>query len=1109
MPAKGELVALKSGDILHNGRYRIVELVGSGGFGTVYKAVNTGMWASHVAVKASTPQLPPARNPSEQLKQQQFLERARQLFEEEARLLYELRHSNLPRVTDYFDEPGLGQFMVMDFIEGVSLADLLEQRGGPLPEAEALHYARQVGGALHYLHSRRPPIIHRDVKPGNIILTGDNQLFLVDFGIAKVYQGDGKSSRHARGTSAGYSPPEQYDPRVPTTERSDIYSLGATLYTLLTYTGRFEDELLEAPARSSQPHATPPPRRRNPAVSEQTSQAVMAALRLSVDERPPSVSAFLALLPELPYAPESRPRVGLAAPPAEPSDQTAIHEGARADTPTDPPIAPAVSPATRLPAGPPDRPTEPPAAPPRSRPAPAPTRLISKLPLAGQLWLGRFQIERSLTDDPRYQLFMARDNVLQRDVEIWLWRGREHAKTSFVHKSLSSAAALHHHEAVATVAAHGNADGYVWLAVLYMAGGSLVERLAGDTIGLREAGAIMERLAAALDYAHANTVFHGDIHPRHVLFDAAGAAYLSFLDPWEFVASEIRATHTIDIDAGHYRSPERLQRYQPATAADDIYSLGGVLFRMLTGASPQGYVAGDTTISTPATSNATRAARRKLSSGLRAVFDRALAAQPAARYPTAGALAGDLRRAIDAEEAYLALFKTITTALLREPELLEPLVLALREAAKQPGGPAAVAALLKAISRRPGMSPRLAIILELAAARPDIVGTLAEFVAAGSLGGEPQVTPPPAPARAAADQRPSSHTTALPSQPTATKPPPAGKPLPLPSSRATRDTALSIEEETGDGAPPATPAKSPPAKSPPSPPPAPARSAPPPSPTPSPPALRIGSTFNNRYDVHDRLEDHRHTQLFLARDRTLGRKVTIRAWLDPQGPEFAKLLRQLARLDHWAVAPMYDFGDDKGRPYVLAPFFPGGSLAERLGDAFAPGAAVEIIYRVAEGLTVLHGHGLIHGRLEPGSILFDKHDHVWLSLHDVDPGQGVIRQDGGQYSIVATPYTSPEQEDFLVRRIDYRADIYALGIILYEMLAGRPPFLSDDPKALAEMHRLAPIPPIDTWHDIPVPRAMEEAIRRALSKKPADRYPAAYQFGLALAPWRGAGVEKG
>ena len=140
-------MALSPGTVLQN-RYRIAKLVGQGGFGAVYRGWDIAL-EQPVAVKENFDSGP---------------ESQRQ-FEREAKLLAGLRHPNLPRVGDHFSVPGQGQYLVMDYVEGKSLAVLLAERGGPLSEAEAVPWVRQVCDALTYLHTRTPPIIHRDIKP--------------------------------------------------------------------------------------------------------------------------------------------------------------------------------------------------------------------------------------------------------------------------------------------------------------------------------------------------------------------------------------------------------------------------------------------------------------------------------------------------------------------------------------------------------------------------------------------------------------------------------------------------------------------------------------------------------------------------------------------------------------------------------------------------------------------------------------------------------------------------------------------------------------------------------------------------------------------------------
>jgi len=265
-------VTLAIGSILQN-RYRIVKLIGQGGFGAVYRGWDLSL-EQPVAVKENFG--------SDAESQRQF--------EREAKLLAGLRHPNLPRVGDHFVVPGQGQYLVMDFVEGKSLTTLLSERGGPLDEAEVLPWMRQVCEALDYLHTRTPPIIHRDVKPDNIIVAPDGRAMLVDFGISKVYDPGKGTTIGAKAVTPGYSPPEQYG-RGRTDARSDVYALGATLYTLLT--GQTPPD---GPDLSSGADVLTPPRQVNPAVSAATSAAVVAAMAPTISRRLENAVGFGRLL---------------------------------------------------------------------------------------------------------------------------------------------------------------------------------------------------------------------------------------------------------------------------------------------------------------------------------------------------------------------------------------------------------------------------------------------------------------------------------------------------------------------------------------------------------------------------------------------------------------------------------------------------------------------------------------------------------------------------------------------------------------------------------------------------------------------------------------------
>ena len=280
-----------------NNRYRIAKLVGQGGFGAVYRAWDLSL-SQPVALKENVDTGP---------------ESQRQ-FEREAKLLAGLRHPNLPRVNDHFVLPGLGQYLVMDFVEGKSLRAMLVERGRPLDEAEVLPWVRQVCDALEYLHTRTPPIIHRDIKPDNIIVTPEGRAMLVDFGISKLYDPGKGTTVGAKAVTPGFSPPEQYA-GGRTDPRSDIYALGATLYTLLT--GQVPPE---GPELSSGVAMLNPPRQINRAISEQTAAVIAAAMAPTISQRLASAADLAgALAGRMPSPPPTGPKVITPPLPAKPA----------------------------------------------------------------------------------------------------------------------------------------------------------------------------------------------------------------------------------------------------------------------------------------------------------------------------------------------------------------------------------------------------------------------------------------------------------------------------------------------------------------------------------------------------------------------------------------------------------------------------------------------------------------------------------------------------------------------------------------------------------------------------------------------------------------------
>ncbi len=253
---------------LVNNRYRIVSILGQGGMGAVYRASD-----EHLLIPVA-------------VKENLFLteEYGRQ-FQREAHILAGLRHPNLPHVSDYFMMENQGQYLVMDYVEGEDLRQRME-RMGILPERETILIGISICDALTYLHTRNAPIVHRDIKPGNIKVTPDGQAVLVDFGLAKIMQGAQVTSTGARAMTPGYSPPEQYG-TARTDYRSDIYSLGATLYATLT--GVIPEDGL---ARMTGKAKLTPIRDLSPRVNRRLADAIEKALEVDPDDRYQTAEEF-------------------------------------------------------------------------------------------------------------------------------------------------------------------------------------------------------------------------------------------------------------------------------------------------------------------------------------------------------------------------------------------------------------------------------------------------------------------------------------------------------------------------------------------------------------------------------------------------------------------------------------------------------------------------------------------------------------------------------------------------------------------------------------------------------------------------------------------------
>ena len=284
--------ALKTNAVLQNGKYRIEGVLGQGGFGITYLASQVAL-NRKVTIKEFF--MKELCNRDEQTSQVSVpsmgsvdtVARFRAKFVKEAQTIAALNNPHIIHIHDIFEENGTAYY-VMDYLSGGSLSDLV-QRDGVLAEATALGYIRQVADALSYIHARN--INHLDIKPSNVLIDGNGNAVVIDFGLSKRYDETGsQTSTTPVGISHGFAPLEQYQPGGVSTfsPTTDIYSLGATLYKLLSgQTPPNATALLEADLDLSRLSA-----------SSSTKAAIAAAMQPKRKGRPQTVEAFIAMLDE-------------------------------------------------------------------------------------------------------------------------------------------------------------------------------------------------------------------------------------------------------------------------------------------------------------------------------------------------------------------------------------------------------------------------------------------------------------------------------------------------------------------------------------------------------------------------------------------------------------------------------------------------------------------------------------------------------------------------------------------------------------------------------------------------------------------------------------------
>jgi serine/threonine-protein kinase len=269
--------------------------------------------------------------------------------------------------------------------------------------------------------------------------------------------------------------------------------------------------------------------------------------------------------------------------------------------------------------------------------------------------------------------------------------------------------------------------------------------------------------------------------------------------------------------------------------------------------------------------------------------------------------------------------------------------------------------------------------------------------------------------------------------------------------------------------------------------------------------------FGDRYEVEARIGVGGMAEVWRGRDRVLNRTVAIKTLL----PQFARdgsfvdrfrrEAQAAARLNHPGIVSVYDSGDGDN-PYIVMQYIEGRTLADFLGAGrdLQPMQAAQIAQEIGEALAAAHAHGVIHRDIKPANVMVTRDGKVLVMDF------GIARLIAGPETAPQTSavmgtasYLSPEQAQG--QPVDARTDIYSLGVVLYEMLTGRPPFTGDSPMAIA-YKQVNATPPAPSSVNPDVPPELDAVVMRALSKNPANRYQTAGEFAEDLERARTGGV---
>ncbi len=541
---------------------------------------------------------------------EQFVKR----FKLEARSAASLSHPNIVAVYDAGEGVFGGEkvpYIAMEYVPGGTLKDLVVQHAEPLPTATAVELALQVARALEAAHNRQ--IIHRDIKPQNILLTEDGAAKVADFGLARAAASSSSTLTQEAGGILGtphYISPEQVMGKSAS-PRSDLYALGVVLYEMLTGELPYDADTPVGVVMQHVHGRLRAPKEVNASVPEGINALCVRLLARDPEDRYQDASELV----------EDLERVRQGRLPA--------FVDARQQT-TDPVAAPASS----------EHPTVP-SPPEEEKPR------NEKWPQKD----GRYRRMRPIGGGRMSEVYLARDEEANRDVALKVLKKQYAEDEDFVERfrrEARNAASLSHPNIIAVHDWGETEDGSHYMAMEYVSGGTLAERIRRDgPLPAPEAAALALQIAGALRAAHEREIIHRDVRPQNVLLAEDGEAKVADFGIARAAYETSLTQEGAILGAAHYLSPEQALG-QPVSPRSDLYSLGVVLYEMLTGTPP---FEADTPVAVVMKHlrdepHPPREVNKAVPDALNAVVVRLLAKNPEDRYQDADALIDDLERVL-------------------------------------------------------------------------------------------------------------------------------------------------------------------------------------------------------------------------------------------------------------------------------------------------------------------------------------------------------------------------------------------------------------------------------------------------------------------------------